>query len=51
MAEFYTRFIHETFDEQGQIADWSYDYAENFNYAYDVIDPLAQLVPDKQAMV
>ena len=51
MAEFYTRYIHETFDEEGQISRWSYDYPENFNYGYDVIDPLARLVPDKQAMV
>lgn len=51
MAEFYTKYIHETFDDRGQITHWSYDYPENFNYGYDVIDPLAQLVPDKLAMI
>ena len=38
MAEFYTKFIHETFDQNGQVSSWSYDYPENFNYGYDVID-------------
>lgn len=51
MAEFYTRFIHEDFDEKGQITDWSYEYAPNFNYAYDVIDELAKLAAEKVAIV
>lgn len=51
MAEFYTKFIHETFDQNGQVSSWSYDYPENFNYGYDVIDPLARLVPNKPALV
>lgn len=51
MAAFYTKFIHETFDAAGQITQWSYDYAPNFNYAYDVIDALARQIPDKPAIL
>ncbi len=51
MAEFYTRFIKETFDENGRLTDCSYRYDENFNYGYDVIDPLGDLYPDRLAML
>ena len=51
MAEFYTRFIKETFDENGRLTACSYVYDENFNYGYDVIDPLGTLCPDRQAMI
>ena len=51
MAEFYTRFIKETFDENGRLTDCSYEYDENFNYGYDVIDPLGTRYPDRRAMV
>ena len=30
MAEFYTRFIKETFDDNGRLTDCSYEYDENF---------------------
>ena len=48
MAEFYTRFIKETFDENGRLTACSYVYDENFNYGYDVIDPLGTLCPDRR---
>ena len=51
MAEFYTRFIRETFDENGRLTACSYVYDETFNYGYDVIDPLGTLYPDRRAMV
>ncbi len=51
MAEFYTRFIKETFDENGRLTACSYVYDENFNYGYDVIDPLGTLCPDRRAMI
>lgn len=51
MAEFYTRFIKETFDENGRLTACSYEYDENFNYGYDVIDPLGTLYPDRLAML
>ncbi len=51
MAEFYTRFIRETMDEAGQVTQWSYQYEEDFNYGYDVIDPLGDLDPHRLAML
>lgn len=51
MAEFYTRFIKETFDENGRLTDCTYEYDENFNYGFDVIDPLGTLYPDRRAML
>lgn len=51
MAEFYTRFIKETFDEDGRLTACSYEYDENFNYGYDVIDPLGTRYPDRLAML
>lgn len=51
MAEFYTRFIKETFDENGRLTDCSYEYDENFNYGFDVIDPLGTRYPDRLAML
>ena len=51
MAEFYTRFIKETFDENGRLTACSYTYDETFNYGYDVIDPLGDLYPHRLAMI
>ncbi len=51
MAEFYTRFIKETFGPDGRLRDCRYEYPENFNYGYDVIDPLGELYPDHLAMI
>lgn len=51
MPEFYTRFIKETFGLDGKLKDCMYTYEENFNYGYDVIDPIGELYPDKLAML
>lgn len=51
MAAFYNRFIQETFSPEGTIRACSYVYDDNFNYGYDVIDAIAQLSPDKIAML
>ena len=51
MAPFYNRFIQETFDSNGVIQTCSYVYEDNFNYGYDVIDAVADLCPDKKAML
>ena len=51
MAEFYTRYIKETFGPDGRLQDCTYDYPENFNYGYDVIDALGDLYPDHLAMI
>lgn len=51
MAEFYERFIKETFDEDGRLLDYTYQYSENYNYAYDVLDVLAEEEPHRLAML
>ncbi|MFR5024943.1 MAG: AMP-binding protein [Evtepia gabavorous] len=51
MEAFYTQFIQETFDETGQITHWAYTYADNYNYSYDVIDPLGERCSNRLAML
>lgn len=51
MEPLYTRYIQETFGPDGQVTDWHYQYEDNFNYAYDIIDVLAQETPTKLAML
>ena len=46
-----TKFIQETFDETGQITHWAYTYADNYNYSYDVIDPLGERCSNRLAML
>lgn len=48
---FYHRFYHEHFDAQGVLEHVSLSYPPNYNFAYDVLDPLAELYPDKLAML
>ena len=47
----YRKFVSETLDENGCLQDIRYEVPVNFNFAYDVVDALAQKTPDKTAMV
>lgn len=47
----YKTFCEETFNERGALTDFKLRYEENFNFAYDVIDILAQAAPSKRALV
>ena len=49
MAEFYERFIHETFDADGRPIACRYAYGPDFNYGYDVADLGRDVAP--QAVV
>ena len=51
MADFYTRFIRETFNDRGELVSYTYEYPENYNYGYDVADALGREYPDRLAMV
>ena len=42
MEPLYTRYIQETFGPDGQVTDWHYQYEDNFNYAYDIIDTMTR---------
>ncbi len=47
----YHRFTEEKFDENGFLREVSFKYADNFNFAYDVVDALAAKDPHKKALV
>ena len=49
--DFYKRFVNESFDENGILNKFELDLPDNFNFSYDVIDELAEIAPDKVAML
>ena len=51
MDDLSTRYIHETFGPDGQITQWAYDYPDNFNYGYDIMDVLGTRYPNRLAML
>ena len=51
MENFYQRFCKEAFDEDGVLCSFEPVVADNFNFAYDVVDEIARLDPNRRAMV
>lgn len=51
MENFYKRFCREGFDENGVLNAFEPVLAEDFNFAYDVVDEIARLEPERRAMV
>ena len=49
--QYHKKFCRETFDENGVICGFEAVYEDNFNFAYDVVDQLARMEPDRRAMV
>lgn len=47
MKDFYKRFVTEEFDENGILCKFEPTPEKNYNFAYDVIDELAKLEPNK----
>ncbi|HWQ58282.1 MAG TPA: AMP-binding protein, partial [Clostridia bacterium] len=47
----WTKFISPTADEQGALQSISFTNEETFNFAFDVVDALAEKCPDKLAML
>lgn len=47
----YERFCRETLDENGVLTEFRLTYPENFNFAYDVVDEIADQEPEKTALV
>ncbi len=47
----YHDFIHTKEDEQGRLVDLRFENEDKFNFAYDVVDKLADRSPDKLAML
>ena len=46
----YKKFMKETLDDDGLLKAVKFDIPENFNFAFDVLDVLAEKSPDKLAM-
>lgn len=47
----YQKFCCEEIDEAGNLKKLSLQYPDNFNFAYDVVDALAEESPEKKALV
>lgn len=47
----YQKYSKEVFDENGKLTDISFDYPDNFNFGYDVVDAIAKQTPQKRALV
>ena len=45
------KFMDETLDENGNLKDIKFKYPENFNFAYDVLDALAEKKPNAPALI
>lgn len=51
IKNFYKQFCIEEFDEDGVLKHFDVKAPDDFNFAYDVVDKIAQLAPDRRAMV
>ena len=47
----YQRFMSEKLNAEGHLQHLQFHYPDNYNFAYDVLDVLAEKSPDKTAMV
>lgn len=47
----YQKFCKETFDSDGNLKTLDIDCKDSFNFAYDVVDEIAQSEPDRVALV
>ena len=51
VEDLYERFCGESFDKHGVLKTFRPIYEENFNFAYDVVDEIARLEPNRRAMI
>lgn len=51
LEKFYQKFCTEGFDSNGILNAFEPTLADNFNFAYDVVDEIARQDPDRRAMV
>ncbi|MGN1098010.1 MAG: AMP-binding protein, partial [Clostridia bacterium] len=47
----YENFVDYTLDENGVLKELNYINEDNFNFAFDVVDALAEKCPDKTALI
>ena len=51
LKDFYKQFCNCTYDKNGVLDTYESVVPEGFNFAYDVVDEIARLEPDRRAMV
>lgn len=45
------RYVDETYDDKGVLSSFKLKYPDNFNFAYDIVDDIAENDPTRLAMV
>ena len=51
MLELDKQYVRETYNEKDQLVSYEVVYPDTFNFAYDIVDTLAEKTPDERAMV
>lgn len=51
VQDVHMQYIEEGFDENGVVNKFDLRLPENFSYAYDIIDKIAEIEPDRRAMI
>ena len=51
VQDVHMQYIREGFDENGVVNKFELDLPDNFNYAYDIIDKIAEIEPERRAMI
>jgi len=47
----YKQFVKEKLDSNGLLLDIKFNYPDNFNFGFDVVDAIAERTPEKRAML
>ena len=51
MQDINLRYIDEYFDHEGRLTGYKLKYPDNFNFAYDCVDTVANIEPNRNALV
>ena len=51
MLNIHQRYCIETFDAKGNLTSFRTSCGDHFNYAYDVIDEIGRVEPERMAMI
>ncbi len=51
MVDIHEKYVNEVYDQNGLLEKFSVNVPEDFNFAFDIVDELARLEPDKKALV
>jgi len=51
MRNIHAKYVEEEYDADGVLSSFRVHYPEDYNFAYDVVDDIAQAEPDRPAMV